>query len=63
MIRHFITRIASEQPREYENRVAKLLEELEQQGVEWTETPALRGCYLSVRGNLDKPVAYIEYPK
>ena len=64
-MRIFETRIAGEQPKQYKDRIEKLLEELEQAGREWTEEPALRGAYLfSVpRGSDSRPFAYIEYPK
>jgi hypothetical protein len=63
-MRIFETRIAGEQPKQYENRIGKLLQELEDQGTNWTEEPALRGAYLfSVpRTSESKPFGYIQYP-
>jgi len=64
-LHYFITRTAGEQPKQYEGRVAELLEDLAERGIEWSEEPALRGCYL-LSANLEPigtPFAYLEYPK
>jgi len=65
-LQYFESRIAGEQPREYANRVGKLLQDLEDRGIEWTEEPIFRGALLfsvGPEGREAYPFAYIEYPK
>jgi hypothetical protein len=62
---YFETRIAGEQPKQYKDRIDRMLQGLEDLGAKWTEEPALRGAYLFAvpRAANSTPFAYIEYPK
>ena len=65
-LEYFESRIAGEQPKQYKDRINKLLEEWEQAGREWTEEPIFRGALLfsvGPEGKEARPFAYVEYPK